>query len=148
MKRINYLINLGNDVTTSSLVSLFSLNTSSGVPIYRQLIDQIKQAIRMQLLSANDQLPSVRNLATALQINPMTISKAFAQLELEGILIRKRGVGMLVADNQPKVNISAEVESALTNLVKVSRQQKLNDETIMMLLQQSLSVHMEESNDE
>lgn len=135
-------------MTTSSLVSLFSLNTSSGVPIYRQLIDQIKQAIRMQLLSANDQLPSVRNLATALQINPMTISKAFAQLELEGILIRKRGVGMLVADNQPKVNISAEVESALTNLVKVSRQQKLNDETIMMLLQQSLSVHMEESNDE
>ena len=135
-------------MTTSSLVSLFSLNTSSGVPIYRQLIDQIKQAIRMQLLSANDQLPSVRNLATALQINPMTISKAFAQLELEGILIRKRGVGMLVADNQPKVNISAKVESALTNLVKVSRQQKLNDETIMMLLQQSLSVHMEESNDE
>jgi len=127
-------------VTSSSMTSLFSLNTSSGIPIYRQLIDQIKQAIRMNLLKTNEQLPSVRSLSSALQINPMTISKAFAQLEIEGILIRKRGVGMLVAENQPQEIISEDVEKALSDFVRLSRLQDLDDETIMMLLQQSLSV--------
>ena len=127
-------------MTSSSMTSLFSLNTSSGIPIYRQLIDQIKQAIRMNLLKTNEQLPSVRNLSSALKINPMTISKAFAQLEIEGILIRKRGVGMLVAENQSQETISEEVEKSLSDFVQLSRQQDLDDETIMMLLQQSLSV--------
>jgi len=122
--------------------SLFSLNTSSGIPIFRQLIDQIKQAIRMNLLQANEQLPSVRNLASALQINPMTISKAFAQLEIEGVLIRKRGVGMLVAENQPQQKIPKDVEKALSEFVQLSRQHDLDNETIMMLLQQSLSVNL------
>ena len=96
----------------------------------------------MDLLQANEQLPSVRNLASALQINPMTISKAFAQLEIEGVLIRKRGVGMLVAENQPQEAISEDVEKALSEFVKLSRQHDLDDETIMMLLQQSLSVNL------
>jgi len=136
------MIPTGKIVTSSSMTSLFSLNTSSGIPIYRQLIDQIKQAIRMNLLKTNEQLPSVRNLASALQINPMTISKAFAQLEIEGILIRKRGVGMLVAENQPQQKISEDIEKALSEFVQLSRQQDLDDETIMMLLQQSLSVNL------
>ena len=124
------------------MVNLFSLNTSSGIPIYRQLIDQIKQAIRMNLLKSSQQLPSVRSLATSLQINPMTISKAFSQLELEGVLIRKRGVGMLVADVKPQETISKDVEAALDQFVTIAHQNELTDETIMMLLQQTLSVHL------
>jgi GntR family transcriptional regulator len=87
-----------NNKEPPSIIHLFSLNPSSGVPIFRQLIDQIKQAIRMNILVANEQLPSVRVLASALHINPVTISKAFSQLEVEGILIRKRGIGILVAE--------------------------------------------------
>ena len=79
-------------MSNENLIKLFSLNVASGIPIYRQLIDQIKQAIRMKLLLAGEQLPSVRTLASSLQINPMTISKAFSQLEIEGVLIRKRGI--------------------------------------------------------
>jgi len=132
-------------VTTSSIVNLFSLNSSSGIPIYRQLIDQIKQAIRMKLLQSQQQLPSVRTLASSLQINPMTISKAFAQLEIEGVLIRKRGVGMLVAESKAQASISPDVEKALARLVELARLHQLNDETIMMLLQQSLSVHLQDN---
>lgn len=127
-------------MTQDNIIQLFSLNTSSGIPIYRQLIDQIKQAIRMTLLNEGQQLPSVRKLASALQINPMTISKAFAQLEIEGVLIRKRGVGMLIAKNQTHQSISAEIDEALNNFVQLSLKEKLNDETIMMLVQQFLSV--------
>ena len=97
----------------------------------------------MNLLKSGEQLPSVRSLATSLQINPMTISKAFSQLELEGVLIRKRGVGMLVADTRPQETISKEVEEALDQFVSLAHQHKLTDETVMMLLQQALSVHLE-----
>jgi len=127
-------------MTQETIIRLFSINSSSGIPIYRQLIDQIKQAIRMNLLSEDQQLPSVRKLASNLQINPMTISKAFAQLEIEGVLIRKRGVGMLIAKNKKQQAISQAVESSLTQFIQHSRNDQLNDETIMMLVQQSLSV--------
>ena len=129
-------------MTTTSFVSLFSLNTSSGIPIYRQLIDQIKQAIRLQMLKANDRLPSVRSLATALQVNPMTISKAFAQLEVEGVLLRKRGIGMLVAETKSTVNINDEIQESLTVFIQLSRQQGLDDETMYSLLQQALSINL------
>jgi GntR family transcriptional regulator len=128
------------------LIDLFVLNTSSGIPIYRQLVDQIKQAIQMELLLENQQLPSVRQLAKALQINPMTISKAFAQLELEDVLVRKRGVGMLVAGRQPHAEIPTQVNDSLNQLIKLSRDHNLSDEAIMTLVQQALSVKLKGTN--
>jgi GntR family transcriptional regulator len=127
-------------VTSSSLVNLFSLNTGSGIPIYRQLTDQVKQAIRMNLLKPNQQLPSVRNLAAALQINPMTISKAFAQLEQEGVLDRKRGVGMLVAEQQSGQALSKSIEEPMNLFIKNAREEQLDDEDIIILVQQFLSI--------
>ncbi len=128
------------------LIDLFVLNTSSGIPIYRQLVDQIKQAIQMELLLENQQLPSVRQLAKALQINPMTISKAFAQLELEDVLVRKRGVGMLVAGQQSHAEIPTQVNDSLNQLIKISRDHNLSDEAIMTLVQQALSVKLKGTN--
>jgi len=132
-------------VTTASTINLFSLNVSSGIPIYRQLIDQIKQAVRMGLLSTNEQLPSVRVLAKALQINPMTISKAFAQLELEGVLIRKRGVGMLVAEQSKSNEISENTENSLLKFINNARKDNLSDDEISTLLQQYLSLSEKEN---
>ena len=97
----------------------------------------------MNLMMPGDQLPSVRNMASALQINPMTISKAFAQLELEGILIRKRGVGMLVADGQLGHVIDTAIENSLVEFVKQARADNLSDEDIISLVQQHLSLHKE-----
>ncbi len=125
--------------------NLFSLNVSSGVPIYRQLIDQIKQATRMGLLKKHEQLPSVRVLAKALQINPMTISKAFAQLELEGVLVRKRGVGMLVAEQPKSKKVSEQTESSLMAFINNAQKDKLLDDEISTLLQQYLSLNAKEN---
>jgi len=108
------------------IIRLFSLNTSSGIPIYRQLVDQVKQAVRMKLLSTNQKLPSVRELASSLQINPMTISKAFAQLELEGVLIRQK--------------LTKKIEEPLLHFIKESRAEDLNDEQMITILQQYLSM--------
>lgn len=127
-------------MTSNALINLFSLNTASGIPIYRQLIDQIKQAIRMNLLQSGEQLPSVRMLASSLQINPMTISKAFAQLEIEGVLIRKRGIGMLVADVKQSSVIAVNIEKPLNEFIENARKENLSDDEISTLVQQYLSL--------
>lgn len=76
----------------------FHIAPTSGVPIYRQLMDQVRRMIASRRLSAGDALPSVRRLATELEVNPMTVSKAYSLLEAEGLLDRLRGKGMAVAE--------------------------------------------------
>lgn len=74
----------------------FEIQPSSGVPIYRQLIDQIRALIASGRLPAGELLPSIRQLATDLEVNMMTVSKAYSRLEAEGYLERVRGTGMRV----------------------------------------------------
>jgi GntR family transcriptional regulator len=101
----------------------------------------------MNLLEVGQQLPSVRNLAKELQINPMTISKAFAQLEIEGVLIRKRGVGMRVASHKLENDLAENVESTLKEFIKTAKQENLSDEEIFIIVQQFLSInHNKQSN--
>jgi GntR family transcriptional regulator len=69
----------------------------SGVPIYRQVIEQIRRQIMAGRLSEGEQLMSVRELAAQLRVNPMTISKAYALLEVERLVERRRGIGLFVA---------------------------------------------------
>jgi GntR family transcriptional regulator len=75
---------------------LFQINPSSGVPIYRQLMDQVRMLVATGRLAANEMLPSVRQIAEELQVNPMTVSKAYSLLELDGVIERVRGQGMRV----------------------------------------------------
>jgi GntR family transcriptional regulator len=76
---------------------LLEIDHHSGLPIYRQVIDQLRQQIMAGQLSEGEQLISVRELAAQLRVNPMTISKAYALLEIEGLVERRRGIGLFVA---------------------------------------------------
>ena len=76
---------------------LLEIDHHSGVPIYRQVIRQIRQQIMTDGLKHEDQLETVRELAARLKVNPMTISKAYSFLEAEGLVERKRGIGLFVA---------------------------------------------------
>jgi len=76
---------------------LLEIDHHSGVPIYRQIIRQIRQQIMTDGLKEGDQLETVRELAARLKVNPMTISKAYSFLEAEGLVERKRGIGLFVA---------------------------------------------------
>lgn len=76
---------------------LLQIDHHSGQPIFRQVIDQIRRQVMAGQLREGEQLPSVRDLAMQLRVNPMTISKAYGLLEMEGILERRRGVGLFVA---------------------------------------------------
>ncbi len=76
----------------------FQLDPSSTEPLYRQLMAQVRRFIAAGLLKPGAELPSVRELAQAFAINPMTISKAYSLLEAEGVLSRPRGARMQIAD--------------------------------------------------
>jgi len=74
----------------------FEIQPSSGVPIYRQLMDQVRALVASERLRAGQLLPSIRQLASDLEVNMMTVSKAYARLEADGVLERVRGTGMRV----------------------------------------------------
>ena len=77
---------------------LFELHPSSGIPIYRQLIDQVRALIAGGRLVPGNMLPSVREVARAAEVNPMTVSKAYSRLEIEGVVERVRGQGMRILE--------------------------------------------------
>lgn len=75
----------------------FRLDLHSGVPLYRQLIDQVQAAIATEALVPGDQLPTVRQVAVDLQINPNTVMRAYREMEIRGILDTQQGTGTFVA---------------------------------------------------
>jgi len=75
---------------------LFGIFPSSGVPIYRQIMDQVAVLVASGRIEPGDFLPSVRQMAADLEVNPMTVSKAYSQLELAGTVERIRGQGMRI----------------------------------------------------
>jgi GntR family transcriptional regulator len=78
---------------------LFRANSSSGVPVYLQLIEQVKHAIDMGALSPGDQLPAIRRVAEDLVINPNTVAKAYRDLEHDGVIELRQGAGAFVVEN-------------------------------------------------
>lgn len=77
--------------------SAFLIQPSSPEPIYRQIAQQLRRLIASGQLAQGEELPSVREVAGQQAINPMTVSRAYGQLEAEGLLERRRGKGMVVA---------------------------------------------------
>ena len=78
---------------------IFRIDTTSSIPVYAQIVDQIKRAVTAGSLSAGDPLPSLRELAIKLRINPLTVNKAYKQLEHEGFVESRQGTGTFVSTN-------------------------------------------------
>ena len=75
----------------------YDIKPSANVPIYRQIVDQVERLIAGGGLQPGDELPSVRAVAAQHAVNPMTVSKAYSLLEVQGLVVRMRGQGMVVA---------------------------------------------------
>lgn len=82
----------------------FEIDVRSGVPLYRQIIEQVKFAIARGGLRAGDQLPTVRQLAVDLSINPNTVIRAYRELEIEGVLETHQGSGTFVGNHKPEID--------------------------------------------
>ena len=97
----------------------FAVQPTSGVPIYRQLMDQVRSLVSSGRLKPGDRLPSVRQMAAELEVNMMTVSKAYARLEADGVLERERGLGMRVPEAASRGAAAAPMASV------AERQQEL-----------------------
>lgn len=128
-------------------VHLFRINPSAGTPIYRQLIDQVQRMLLAGELSAGDELPSVRRLAARLEVNPMTVSKAYSLLESEGWLRRLRGRGMIVAPRHGEPESEAArldlLAPAIAELAAQALELRLSADRVVGLLKR----HMEGKNE-
>ncbi len=90
----------------------FKLDLKSGVPFHRQIVDQIRYGIASDRLMPGEQLPTVRELAVNLQVNPNTVRKSYSELEILGILDTQQGTGTFVSEQQVKIG-EAEKERML-----------------------------------
>src|SRR5437660_1244452 len=93
----------------------FALDLHSGVPVYRQLIDQVRSGMALGSLAAGDQLPTVRQMAVDLAINPNTVMRAYRELELGGLLETHQGTGTFIARKKLEKN-DGERERQLTQI--------------------------------
>ena len=94
----------------------FRLEMQSGVPVYRQIIDQVLGGIAAGTLSAGDQLPTVRQVAVDLSINPNTVVRAYRELEIRGVLETQQGTGTFISRQKVKHD-EVERQRGLTLLV-------------------------------
>jgi GntR family transcriptional regulator len=94
----------------------FLLDLHSGMPVYRQIIDQVRGGIASGALTAGDQLPTVRQLAVDLEINPNTVVRAYRELEFGGLLETHQGTGTFISAQKMKRS-DAERERQLTQIV-------------------------------
>jgi GntR family transcriptional regulator len=111
------------------------IQPGSPEPIYRQIAQQLRRLIASGRLAAGDELPSVRDVAGRHAINPMTVSRAYGQLEFEGLLERRRGKGMVVAPSQGRAQSSdrrlQQLQPLLEELSRQARELGLPVEPII-----------------
>jgi GntR family transcriptional regulator len=94
----------------------FKLDPHTGVPVYRQLIDQVQGGLASGTLAAGDQLPTVRQVAVDLAINPNTVLRAYRELEIRRVLDSQQGTGTFIAERKAKPD-DAERARRLEQLV-------------------------------
>ncbi len=121
---------------------IFIVDTNSSVPVYAQIVQQVKHAIVTGILQPGDSLPSLRETSIKLKINPLTVSKAYKQLEYEGIIVTRHGTGSFVADSVKSAAVDYARETlgqAIDQLLSDAHQLNIDDDELIKLIQQRIS---------
>jgi GntR family transcriptional regulator len=124
----------------------FHLDTRSGVSPYLQLIQQVRQALRLGLLSEGDQLPTVKDVVARLAINPNTVLKAYRELEYEGLVAARAGVGTFVTRTLADGSLAAHgpLRADLEAWISKARKAGMDDESIEALIATTFRAAIEE----
>jgi GntR family transcriptional regulator len=118
----------------------FHLDSRSGVPTYLQLVQQVRHAVQLGILKPGDQLPTVKEVVTALTINPNTVLKAYGALEAEGLVEGRRGQGTFVSSGAPApvVDDPGAIRAALRRWLERARAAGFGEEAIAALVAEEL----------
>jgi len=127
----------------------FKLDIKSGVPFYRQIVDQIRYGIASKRLLPGEQLPTVRELAVQLGLNPNTVRKAYSELEILGVLNTQQGTGTFVSNQEVQIGDTERrqmLKQVCDELVARGQQYNLTLNDIVDHLQRRLNDGREEKN--
>src|SRR4051794_25400472 len=118
----------------------FHLEAASGVPTYVQIVQQVKESLRLGVLDVGDQLPTVREVVADLAINPNTVAKAYRELEREGLLVAQQGRGTFVASTlaSPSVAHHEALRRELERWIANAERAGLDEESIRALISSTL----------
>jgi GntR family transcriptional regulator len=119
----------------------FRIDNASGRPVYQQIIDQVKRDIALGRLIKEEKLPTVRELARQIAINPNTIGKAYRQLEQEGIIVTKPGAGAFVASLDSNLNRSVRkklISEELERIAVEAYHMQIDKQTLLELFDNSI----------
>jgi GntR family transcriptional regulator len=120
---------------------LFRVNQSSGIPLYIQLMDQVKHSIEMGALRAGEQLPTIRKVAEDLVMNPNTVARAYRELESKGIIEVKHGAGAFVSQSAAgPTKVLRKAQSVVQTAVERLASSGLTDEEIRRLVDSELAL--------
>ena len=127
---------------------MFDIQPQLATPIYRQVVEQVQRLVAGGQLAAGDELPSVRAVAERHAINPMTVSKAYSLLEAEGLLERRRGVGMVVTTRAQAAGAAGDrmalLAPALHNAARQAAQLGIEPEAALAAFERVLRQNPEE----
>jgi GntR family transcriptional regulator len=128
----------------------FAISAHNGVPIYEQIVRQVKFAVAAGLLAPGERVPSVRELARELVINPNTVARAYRELQTEGILETVRGTGLEIATGAGRLCADERLKLVRARLKEVFReaaQSRLDVKQLRALVERELSaLEREEGN--
>jgi len=117
----------------------FRLDRRSGVPAYRQIIDQVRQALRLGILRPGDQLPTVRDVVKQVAINPNTVHRAYRDLEQQGLTEGRQGSGTFIKSAMPAMPDELPVlEEQLTAWIHQAKRAGLGHEAITALIAKAM----------
>jgi GntR family transcriptional regulator len=118
----------------------FHLDPRSGVATYLQIVQQVKEALRLGTIDVGDQLPTVREVVADLAINPNTVAKAYRDLEREGLVVARQGRGTFVASTLAPASLRHhdQLRAELEHWIDEAEAAGLDDESIRALISATL----------
>lgn len=122
------------------MVITLRLDTHSGLPPYLQVIQQVKHALRLGMLEVGDQLPTIKQVAADVAINPNTVIKAYRELEYEGLIESRPGQGTFIIKTLagPSLQSQALLRRSLLHWLREAREAGLDEESIQALFLDAL----------
>ncbi len=124
----------------STLFVIFRIHPSSGVPLYLQLMEQIKHAVETGALREGDQLPTIRKVAEDLVMNPNTVVRAYRELEHEGVLVLKHGSGAFIRESAgERGRLVRKAQGVLQTVIERLRGMGLTDDELRRVFENELA---------
>jgi GntR family transcriptional regulator len=128
-----------------------TINMADGVPIYRQIVNQVKYLVASGLLQPDEELPPIRTLALQLKVTPNTIVKAYGELEISGIIHKRRGAGTYVSEGRQQMARRERqriIEQRIDALLAEAHQLNFTAEEIQQMVRERRAAMEPRSNDE